>query len=151
MAKFGASVVILERNSAIAEFGAGLQISPNARHILNQLGLDRAIAANSFAPTGIDVYSSPHRSPVVTLELGAVIAQRYGAPYVVMHRADLVEALYKTCRRFANIDIIFDAHRWEANANGAEPYHRRANPKPAPLRHRICPDWRGWRSFQHPH
>jgi len=34
LAKFGASVVVLERNKAVQEFGAGLQVSPNARRVL---------------------------------------------------------------------------------------------------------------------
>ncbi|WDR07566.1 FAD-dependent monooxygenase [Devosia rhodophyticola] len=118
LAKFGAQIVVLERNSAISEYGAGLQISPNARHALNHLGLDQTIADCSFEPSGIDVYPDARQSPLLTLELGAAVRQRYGAPYVVMHRADLVETLYKTCRRFANIDIVFDAQHWEANSEG---------------------------------
>lgn len=31
LAKFGATVVVLERNASVQEVGAGLQISPNAR------------------------------------------------------------------------------------------------------------------------
>ena len=39
LAKFGATVVVLERNAEVQEVGAGLQVSPNARKILNRLGL----------------------------------------------------------------------------------------------------------------
>ena len=39
LAKFGATVVVLERNTSIQEVGAGLQISPNARRVLNRLGI----------------------------------------------------------------------------------------------------------------
>jgi salicylate hydroxylase len=37
-----------------------------------------------------------------------------------MHRADLVDALYKATRRFANIDILFGVRSWDAvsHANG---------------------------------
>ena len=45
LAKFGATVVVLERNKAVQEVGAGLQISPNARKALNQLGLDPVTGA----------------------------------------------------------------------------------------------------------
>lgn len=107
LAKFGAHVVVLERNKAIQEVGAGLQISPNARKALNQLGLDKALHAKSFEPSGIDVYPFRAKKPLVTLTLGAEVARRYGAPYAVMHRADLVEVLFKACKRFANIDILF--------------------------------------------
>jgi len=101
LAKFGATVVVLERNPRVQEVGAGLQISPNARRVLNQLGLDKAITARSFEPQAIDVYPYRASRPVVSLELGAVMHQRYGVPYAVMHRADLADALYRACKRFA--------------------------------------------------
>jgi salicylate hydroxylase len=113
LAKFGATVVVLERSSGIQEIGAGLQISPNARRVLNQLGLDRQIAARSFEPSGIDVYPFRAERPVVTLPLGAAATARYGAPYAVMHRADLAEVLHRACRRFANIDIVFGVRNFD--------------------------------------
>lgn len=114
LAKFGAAVVVLDRSPALSEFGAGLQISPNARKVLDDLGLGDAIGARSFEPTGIDIY--PHRrpTPLITLELGAAVRDRFGAPYAVMHRADLADALYKACRRFANIDMVFGVRAWDA-------------------------------------
>jgi salicylate hydroxylase len=47
------------------------------------------------------------------MELGAVMRERYGAPSAVMHRADLADALYKACRRFANIDLLFGVRNWD--------------------------------------
>ncbi len=64
LAKFGATVVVLERNARVQEVGAGLQLSPNARKILNRLGLDRALAAKAFEPSGIDVYPYGARKPL---------------------------------------------------------------------------------------
>jgi salicylate hydroxylase len=114
LAKFGATVVVMERNSRVQEVGAGLQISPNARHVLNQLGLDKAIAARSFEPKAIDVYPYRARKPVTSLELGPVMRETFGAPYAVMHRADLAEALFRACKRFANIDMLFGVRSFDA-------------------------------------
>ena len=114
LAKFGATVVVLERNSKVQEVGAGLQISPNARRVLNQLGLDKTIAARSFEPRAIDVYPYRAKAPVVSLELGPVMRERYGVPYAVMHRADLADALYRACKRFANIDLLFGVRGFDA-------------------------------------
>ena len=114
LAKFGASVVVLERSPVLSEFGAGLQISPNARHVLDGLGLADALSARSLEPVGIDVYPYGRPDPLVSLELGAAIHETFGAPYAVMHRADLVDALYKACRRFANIDMLFGVRNWSA-------------------------------------
>ncbi|MDB5541319.1 MAG: hypothetical protein JWQ89_3046 [Devosia sp.] len=113
LAKFGATVVVLERNAEVQEVGAGVQISPNARKILNRLGLDKALAAKSFEPSGIDVYPYGAREPLVTLELGRVVKERFGAPYAVMHRADLAEVLHRACRRFANIDMLFGVRAYD--------------------------------------
>lgn len=117
LAKFGATVIVLERNKSIQEIGAGLQISPNARRVLNQLGLDKAISAKSFEPAGIDVYPFRAKAPLTTLTLGALARERYGVPYAVMHRADLAETLYRACRRFANIDIVFGVTSFDATSH----------------------------------
>ncbi|MHB1110360.1 MAG: FAD-dependent monooxygenase [Devosia sp.] len=117
LAKFGATVVILERNKAVQEFGAGLQIGPNARRVLNQLGLDRQIAAKSLEPSGIDVFPFRAKRPLTTLVLGKAMVERYDAPYVVMHRADLADVLYRACKRFANIEIAFGVRAFDAESH----------------------------------
>ena len=114
LAKFGATVVVLERNKKVQEVGAGLQISPNARRVLNQLGLDKAIAQKSFEPLGIDIYSFGSPRPLVTLALGPAMRETFGVPYAVMHRADLADVLYRACRRFANIDMLFGVRSFDA-------------------------------------
>ncbi|HHY48902.1 MAG TPA: monooxygenase [Alphaproteobacteria bacterium] len=113
LAKFGATVVLLERNKRIQEVGAGLQISPNARRVLNQLGLDRQLQARAFEPSGIDLYPFRARRPLMTLALGRAVAERFGAPYAVMHRADLADLLYKACKRFANIEVLFGVRAFD--------------------------------------
>lgn len=113
LAKFGARVTVLERQKTVQEIGAGLQISPNARRVLNRLGLEKALSATSFEPEGIDVYGFRAARPLVTMELGEAARQRYGAQYAVMHRADLADALHKATRRFANIDIAYDVISFE--------------------------------------
>src|SRR5690606_11036783 len=113
LAKFGAHVVVLERNKQIQEVGAGLQLSPNARKALNQLGRPQALHASSSEPAGIDVYSNGARKPLVTRKLREAVESRFGAPYAVMHRADLVDVLHKACKRFANIDILFGVRAYD--------------------------------------
>jgi salicylate hydroxylase len=113
LAKFGATVVLIERSPRVQEVGAGLQISPNARKILDRLGLDRALEATSFEPDGIDIYPHNAKNPLLTLELGKLVRERFGAPYAVMHRADLAEALYRACKRFANIDMLFGVRAYD--------------------------------------
>jgi salicylate hydroxylase len=114
LAKFGATVIVLERNPKVQEVGAGLQLSPNARRVLNQLGLDKAITARSFEPVGIDVHPYGSKKALVTLAPGGTMRERYGVPYAVMHRADLADVLYRACKRFANIDMLFGVRSFDA-------------------------------------
>jgi salicylate hydroxylase len=114
LAKFGASVVVLERAPAVQEFGAGLQVGPNARRVLDRMGLERMVAARSFEPSGLDVYPFRAAKPVTTLTLGRAVAERFGAPYAVMHRADLADILFRACKRFANIDMLFGVRGFDA-------------------------------------
>lgn len=107
LAKFGATVIVLERKKRVEEFGAGLQISPNARRILDRLGLNRQIGQKSFEPEGIDIYAHGRERPLTSIGLGEHARARFGTPYAVMHRADLVDVLHTACKRFANIDILF--------------------------------------------
>ena len=79
LAKFGAHVVVLERNKQIQEVGAGLQLSPNARKALNQLGLDKALHARSFEPAGIDVFPFRAKKPLVTMKLREAVESRFGS------------------------------------------------------------------------
>ncbi|MGJ8527721.1 FAD-dependent monooxygenase [Maritalea sp.] len=108
LAKFGFRVVVAEQQSEISEFGAGLQISPNARRALNALGLSELIGEKSFEPAGIDIYSHGKPNPIAEVTLGKFAADRYdGTPYAVMHRADLAQQLYKATKSFPNIEVLF--------------------------------------------
>src|SRR6185503_16256597 len=71
-------------------------------------------STRSFEPQAIDVYPYRAKRPVVSLELGGVMRRRYGVPYAVMHRADLADALYRACKRFANIDLLFNVRSFDA-------------------------------------
>ncbi|WP_051213493.1 FAD-dependent monooxygenase [Maritalea myrionectae] len=120
LAKFGFRVVVAERQDAPSEFGAGLQISPNARRVLDTLGLGDDFAANSFAPDAIDIYPHKRTSPIKSVQLGDFATKRYdGVPYAVAHRADLLDCLYRAAKKFANIEIHFGVEEIDATqANG---------------------------------
>ncbi|HHS82336.1 MAG TPA: FAD-binding protein [Devosia sp.] len=113
LARFDMKVVILEKNPGIQTEGAGLQISPNARHVLNRLDLDAALQQTGFEPQAIDVYPFHARKPLISLQMGDIANERFGAPYIVIHRADLADALHAACRRFANIDIQFSIRNFD--------------------------------------
>ena len=92
----GRAVRVLERSAQFGEIGAGIQLAPNATRILDRLGLLGQV---------IDVGVLPRRlvlaDAVAGVELTALdltdFPQRYGAPYIVLHRSDLLDILLGGC------------------------------------------------------
>ena len=93
LAAQGFRVVILEKTERLEEAGAGLQLSPNASRVLIELGLQERLAARAVTPDAISLMSARSGGEVVRLPLGEAAGARAGAPYWVMHRADLQAAL----------------------------------------------------------
>ncbi|MEO9092894.1 MAG: FAD-dependent monooxygenase, partial [Ornithinibacter sp.] len=83
---------VLERATSLDEVGAGVQLSPRSVNLLRQTGvlgqvLERAVAVNYR-----EVRS--WRGEVISrTELGDSCEERYGAPYLAVHRTDLQQAL----------------------------------------------------------
>src|SRR5713226_5931799 len=93
LARRGFRVVILEKAERLEEAGAGLQLSPNASRVLVELGLQPRLAHRAVTPDAISLMSARSGGEVVRLPLGEAATFRAGAPYWVLHRADLQAAL----------------------------------------------------------
>jgi salicylate hydroxylase len=89
----GIGVTLLEQAERLEEAGAGIQLSPNATRVLVALGLAERLSAAIVEPSAIRVRSAPSGREIATMRLGAAMLERYGAPYWVVHRADLQKAL----------------------------------------------------------
>lgn len=101
----GWRVRILEKRHLDSEEGAGIQIGPNGSRVLCDLGLGTALADQICEPDGIDVWDGVAGHRLTTLPLGRWLAQRHGAPYWVLHRADLHSALLKRAQQNERIEI----------------------------------------------
>src|ERR1700681_4717864 len=109
VARTGRAVHVLERSAQFGEIGAGLQLAPNASHALARLGVLDAIAPYAVAPRRILWRDARTGDRVTALDLGERFRARYGHPYVVMHRGDLLDVLLAACR--ADDRIVLDASR----------------------------------------
>jgi 2-polyprenyl-6-methoxyphenol hydroxylase-like FAD-dependent oxidoreductase len=87
----GFDPVVIERHASPAEVGAGLSLWPNAIHPLRELGLGEAVAAIGLESAGGALRLDDGRE-LVTLP-GARLGERFGAPMLFVHRADLVGML----------------------------------------------------------
>lgn len=98
LSRAGFPVDVFERAPVLDEVGAGIQLSPNASRVLIGLGLEAALAPMVVRPGGMDVRSGPAGSLLVAADLGEEIARRHGAPWWVVHRADLLAVLAEAAR-----------------------------------------------------
>lgn len=87
----GFDPLVLERHPEPAEVGAGLSLWPNAVHPLRDLGLGDAVAAAGLESPGGALRLSGGR--VLASLPGARLDDRFGAPLLLLHRADLVALL----------------------------------------------------------
>jgi 2-polyprenyl-6-methoxyphenol hydroxylase-like FAD-dependent oxidoreductase len=105
LAARGFRVVILEKAERLEEAGAGLQLSPNASRILVELGLKPRLGPRAVTPDAINIMSARAGGEIARLPLGEAASFRAGAPYWVVHRADLQAALLAEVNDNPDIDL----------------------------------------------
>ncbi|MEZ5841086.1 MAG: FAD-dependent oxidoreductase [Hyphomicrobiales bacterium] len=94
LARRGFRVAVLERSRELAEVGAGIQLSPNALKPLYELGLGPALEEAAVRPERIEIRGAANGGLLATIPLAAEIERRHGAPYLVIHRADIQRILH---------------------------------------------------------
>ena len=95
----GLEVTVLERAPELTEVGAGIQIPPNAMRVFSELGLQDALSEIAFQPEAIEARMGRSGLRLFTIPLADAAIDRWGAPYLHIHRADYIKvlaaALYK--------------------------------------------------------
>jgi salicylate hydroxylase len=94
--RFGLEPVVLERAPVLGEAGAGIQLSPNAMHVLLALGLGPALEATAVEPQSLDLRLGDSGAQVFSIPAGPEMRRRFGAPYLHIHRQDLLDVLVRT-------------------------------------------------------
>jgi salicylate hydroxylase len=95
----GIDVEVHEQASELKELGAGVQIGPNGTRVLHALGLKDALAAVAAVPAGKEIRLWNTGQTWKLFDLGASSVERYGHPYITVHRGDLHAALADAVRR----------------------------------------------------
>lgn len=91
--RIGRPYRLFEMADRFEEVGAGLQMSPNGVSALRWLGAWDAVEPHSVIPTEIHVRDGVSGSLLQRIRLGRSFEERFGAPYRVCHRADLLAGL----------------------------------------------------------
>ncbi|MCI2422562.1 FAD-dependent monooxygenase [Saccharopolyspora sp. K220] len=118
VARAGRAVHLLERAAEFTEIGAGLQFGPNAIRMLDRLGLLSELLEVAVLPRHGVMRHAITAEPLTTLDLGGAFRERYGYPYVVVHRSDLLSILVDACRAEPGIQLENNKAVVEARADG---------------------------------
>src|ERR1700742_104272 len=129
LAARGFRVVLLEKAEKLEETGAGLQLSPNATRVLIGLGLKDRLGSRAVVPESINIMGARAGGEIPRLPLGEAATQRAGAPYWVVHRADLQAALQSAVNDNPDVDLRLGAQFEDAvaHAKGLTVVQRRGN------------------------
>ncbi len=109
LSKRGKHVHVLERAADFGEIGAGLQLAPNATRVLDRLGVLDEIKRHAVFPSRLVWMDALKQTKITEVDLGEAFLARYGHPYLVMHRSDLLQVLLDACR--ASNLITLEANR----------------------------------------
>jgi 3-hydroxybenzoate 6-monooxygenase len=97
LAQGGHRVQVLERAARFAQSGPGLRLAPNATAVLARLGLLDQVLEVGARPRRAVLRDLGSGAELARLDLGAPLTARYGTPYVVAGRADLLSLLTDAC------------------------------------------------------
>lgn len=103
--KCGFRILVFDKAKLFETVGAGIQLSPNALRVLDEMGVGKQIRNSSFAPNGIDIHSAANGNVINTVPLGTDVKGRYGLPYLTIHRSDLHSVLLGACNAAADIHV----------------------------------------------
>jgi salicylate hydroxylase len=109
LSRGGHRVDVFEQAPAFAEIGAGIQMGPNVTRRLAQLGLAEGLEAIAARPDALVVQGAGSGAELARLPLGDAMRERYGAPYLCVHRADLHALLLEAVRARGRGTLVTDA------------------------------------------
>lgn len=107
LAQQGFQVTLLEAARELGEIGAGVTLSPNAMKGLDFIGVSEHVAAAGVEPVKQRIQHWEDGRTLVEMDRSTQ-RQKYGAPYVTIHRADLHQVLTEAAKA-ANVEVRCNA------------------------------------------
>lgn len=110
LARVGCHVHVLEKAREFGEIGAGIQIGPNGFHALDKLGIGKKIKETSVHVEALNLMDLMDGKKITSISLDSNFVSKFGNPYRVIHRADLLNELLEACQANPNI-ILLTGHQ----------------------------------------
>lgn len=95
LARRGHKVTVFEQASVLGEVGAGIQIPSNSARLLLRWGLGPHLTGIAVEPDSIAIRRWENGDLIGWTQLIPDFRRSFGAPYYVIHRAHLHDALHK--------------------------------------------------------
>lgn len=105
LARKGIRSTVVEQGAEFGEVGAGIQVSPNGTKVLFALGLEGELDRVAFRPEAVEMLGWRRGRLISRVPLGATVENRFGAPYLHLHRADLHRVLASAATESKLIDF----------------------------------------------
>ena len=98
LASRGYPTLVLEQAPEFREVGAGIQLGPNSWRCLRSIGAEAQVKRLAVFPEALVMMDAVTAEKVISVPLHG-FENRFGAPYALIHRADLLDSLLETCRQ----------------------------------------------------
>ena len=98
LSRTGCSVRLFEQAPEFSEIGAGIMLTPNATRVLHHLGLGDALEESAMHPAASIYRRFDDAGLMGQSPLAGVARVKYGAPYLHIHRSDLLDILVAAVR-----------------------------------------------------
>lgn len=106
LVKGGHRVTVLERRPEFTELGAGIQLAPNAFRALDRLGVGEQVRRRAVFIDELRLMDGTTGKLVAAMPLDLRYRERFGNPYVVVHRNDLYQPLLDANRATAGVRLV---------------------------------------------
>ncbi len=106
LARKGRRVRILEATAELGVIGYGIQLGPNVFRMFRELGVEEAVLKHSHFPPDVMMLDALSGEEVMKVDARAPFRERFGDPYVAIHRVDLHGCLLDACKGLDNVEIM---------------------------------------------
>jgi salicylate hydroxylase len=101
----GHRVRVLEATPELGAIGYGIQLGPNVFPMFDRLGITQAVLDRSILPRACIMFDALTGRELTRIPNEPALRERFGAPYIVIHRVDLHGVLLDACRAIDGISL----------------------------------------------